>query len=1135
MTRESTYDGSNRLKTTSITVSGIVQTTSYDYDKNGNLLSETDWRGNTYINTYDPMNRLLEKKDPYDRTIQKLEYDHNSVQVKSYDALNNLTQYTYDRNNRLLSTIDQLNHPTSQTYDNVGNIATKTDGRNNKTTYSYDEFNRLKTVLNAKNETTSYAYDLNGNMLTQTDGKSNVTTYEYNAANKVVKKIDHGGRTGTPGSYSYDPTRTESYTYNADGSMASKTGRNGNTATYTYDIHGRLLSESSGTITISYTYDDNGNQLTMADGTGTTTRTYDELGRVLTKDVPDIGTSTYRYDIISDVDEGCRKETFTDPKGNVTARVYDRVGRLWKVTADGKTKTYSYYDNGSTQSVAYDDGSREDYTYYGDNLLWTLTNKKSDGSTMDTYTYTYDATHNQTSKNEVINGVTKGTTNYTYDTLNRLLTVTEPGRTTTYTYDASGNRATETIASNGTTKLNTYSYNNQNRLTDMVTKVNNVITATTVYGYDSNGNQLTTSVNGTVIATNTYDSLNRLVSTVTGGKTEINTYDGEGRRVGKSIDGTLTRYLYEYDKVVLETNAGGNQTARNVYGTNLLSRTVDGQAYSYMYNGHGDVTALLDANTGAIAQTYYYDAFGNITEQGIKTSQNYTQNFDGATASGWTTYGGTWTFSNGAYNVASNPGAKSVLSNINVTDFEYEADIKATGTGGNSGIIFRVNLPAVGADSYYGYYAGIDLSAQKVVLGKAANNWTQVATSPMSIVSGQWYHIKVVANGSEIKVFVNDMITPKITVNDSSFLSGSIGVRTYNISASFDNISLNYTVYLPTNINNSYGYAGYQFDGETGLYYLNSRYYDSRIARFLSEDTYTGDPSDPLSLNLYTYCHNEPIMYDDPTGYWPNWNNIWGGVKKAASFVKEGVVGGASSVTNGVIDVLKYGSSASAFVLNGGSTKAFNQQYNNVQKMQDSVNNFVEKNLVTNKTEYKSAKTAADIVQIAAGGMAVAKGAVKLTTKAPKIISEVKGALKIGGEAKVVSKGTNEIKAVATNKIPQVKVSTNTTTSPKITFNEALKQLNKSSLRPGQTEISRSRVMQIVDNYNPLKASSSVYTDSTGRYLVEGHHTTVAAKILGKESSMNMNVSTPQMPSATNVYWTKKWYEFWKTSIKVKP
>ncbi len=43
--------------------------------------------------------------------------------------------------------------------------------------------------------------------------------------------------------------------------------------------------------------------------------------------------------------------------------------------------------------------------------------------------------------------------------------------------------------------------------------------------------------------------------------------------------------------------------------------------------------------------------------------------------------------------------------------------------------------------------------------------------------------------------------------------------------------------------------------------------YDPVTARFLQEDTYFGSIDDPLSLNLYTYCHNEPIMYTDPTGH----------------------------------------------------------------------------------------------------------------------------------------------------------------------------------------------------------------------------------------------------------------------------
>jgi len=45
-------------------------------------------------------------------------------------------------------------------------------------------------------------------------------------------------------------------------------------------------------------------------------------------------------------------------------------------------------------------------------------------------------------------------------------------------------------------------------------------------------------------------------------------------------------------------------------------------------------------------------------------------------------------------------------------------------------------------------------------------------------------------------------------------------------------------------------------------------YYDPVIGRFITEDSYWGEASDPLSLNLYTYCHNNPIRYIDPTGHW---------------------------------------------------------------------------------------------------------------------------------------------------------------------------------------------------------------------------------------------------------------------------
>lgn len=67
-----------------------------------------------------------------------------------------------------------------------------------------------------------------------------------------------------------------------------------------------------------------------------------------------------------------------------------------------------------------------------------------------------------------------------------------------------------------------------------------------------------------------------------------------------------------------------------------------------------------------------------------------------------------------------------------------------------------------------------------------------------------------------------------------------------------------------------------------------------------------------------------------------------------------------------------------------------------------------------------------------------------------------------------------------------VKNSTMNIPDTKLTLDEALKQLDKSGLRPGQTEITESKIMNIVKNYDPIKAQSSIYKDNTGRYLVEG-------------------------------------------------
>ena len=62
-------------------------------------------------------------------------------------------------------------------------------------------------------------------------------------------------------------------------------------------------------------------------------------------------------------------------------------------------------------------------------------------------------------------------------------------------------------------------------------------------------------------------------------------------------------------------------------------------------------------------------------------------------------------------------------------------------------------------------------------------------------------------------------------------------------------------------------YRGYYYDSETGFYYLQSRYYDPATRRFINADVYAStDSRDAVSCNMFAYCGNNPVIYDDENG-----------------------------------------------------------------------------------------------------------------------------------------------------------------------------------------------------------------------------------------------------------------------------
>ena len=140
--------------------------------------------------------------------------------------------------------------------------------------------------------------------------------------------------------------------------------------------------------------------------------------------------------------------------------------------------------------------------------------------------------------------------------------------------------------------------------------------------YDNNGNTISSGGIG-----NVYDFENHLIQK--GSATML--HDGDGNRVFKTVAGVTTGYMVDdrnptgYVQVMDEVQ-GPFITRSYIYGLELLEQDrifYPTQTSSfYIYDGHGSVRALTDL-TGAVTDTYDYDAFGNIVHSTGTTPNNY--------------------------------------------------------------------------------------------------------------------------------------------------------------------------------------------------------------------------------------------------------------------------------------------------------------------------------------------------------------------------------------------------------------------------------------------------------------------------------------------------------------------------------
>ncbi len=475
------YDAQGNL--TQVT-DALNQVTAFTYDARGLLTSVTDALGTATpaipddhqtLFAYDPITgNLLTTADPLDRTSD-LTYDAAGNVVRSTDALLRDTLFTYDVMNRLRTVQDAELGLTEYAYDAAGNLIRVEDANDRATLFAYDSLDELTRVENPLGEARQYAYDLNRNLARLTDAKGQQVLFRYDAANQLT------GKTLKDSSLAVQDTVT--YAYDVLGNLTLAQDAD-STLTFGYDTLGRQTSAAAGdaanpafaqpAVTISYGYNANNDRASLScpvcispnyiyDAvsrlTGVTAFNvmsksfeYDALGRLTRAAGGASARHTYTYDDASQLANlenamlGNPIATFAylyDPAGNRTQMTdrfgahlfgYDRLNRL--LSADhpltsglvDEAFTYDPVGNRLTSHLSLA------HTYDVANRLLAD----------DTFTYTYDANGNLTSK--TTKALPAQTTTYTYDVENQLTRVTLPdGGVVTFRSDALGRRIEKAV------------------------------------------------------------------------------------------------------------------------------------------------------------------------------------------------------------------------------------------------------------------------------------------------------------------------------------------------------------------------------------------------------------------------------------------------------------------------------------------------------------------------------------------------------------------------------------------------------------------------------------------------------------------------------------------------------------------
>jgi RHS repeat-associated protein len=434
------------------------------------------------------------------------QYDFNSNVVAMTDARTVTTATTYDQLNRARVVTQAVGLAeavqTESQYDGNGNVIavilhnSAGSGGDQRTAYTYDGANRkltesLPVPSDLVARVTTYTYTPTGAVQTVIDPKGQIREMEYDLANRLVTSRNRRADN------SLEETRTYSYV-RPDQVQAlhlqSVNDLTGSTA-YAYDGLYRVVTETrstngQATYVVASGYDAVGNrtQVTYPGTSRQVTSTYDRARRLsVVADSTSTSTSTqYSYDA-----NGNRFKTI-DSTGPVTMASFDALNRcLGSTKTMGSTTiaqyTFAFDLVGNRRTVAESLMPAQSTVLVTRNITYNYDGQYrllSEAWGAISNTYTYDLAGNRI-KLVAVNGATATTTN-TFDVLNRLLTSTG-GQTATYTYDLNGNQ----IAQGGTATAS-MTWDTNNRLVSVT-----VNGATSTYAYDYRSRRQLKTVAGT--------------------------------------------------------------------------------------------------------------------------------------------------------------------------------------------------------------------------------------------------------------------------------------------------------------------------------------------------------------------------------------------------------------------------------------------------------------------------------------------------------------------------------------------------------------------------------------------------------------------------------------------------------------